>query len=222
LLTLTSQEYTDESIKLSWEIKGENKKLNYIAYVSNNFQAVDFSGTPTTMVLLEQNLNNDGSRIFSGNSFTFSPKGFIEGDIQVTIYATDGFRTYVVYSDRFTTKKSQVEAKIKLPEDGKTYYQNNVPLEAESFDPRNGLRCGGCEEEGNTFTWTSSLDGVISNVHDTYCQFLTPGNHKITLQVKNLNGTEASTSVNITVNSVDITSEAETKARQQKGETCYN
>lgn len=221
-LALISQEYTDESIKISWEVKGESKKLNYLAYVSNNnFQFGDFSSPAKTMPLLEDNLNNDGSKVFSGNSFTFLPKGFIEGDLKVAIYATDGFRTYVAYSDKFTTQKSQVEAKIRLPEDGKTYDQNYVPLEAESFDPRSGLRCGGCPDEGNTFTWTSSLDGVISNNHDTYCQFLTPGNHQITLQVKNQNGTEASTSINIKVNSVSIISEAETRARQQKGETCY-
>lgn len=221
-LALINQEYTDESIKISWELKGESKKLNYLAYVSNNnFQFGDFSSPAKTMPLREINLNNDGSRVFSGNSFTFLPKGFIEGDLKVAIYATDGFRTYVAYSDKFTTKKFQVEAKIRLPEDGKTYGQNYVPLEAKSFDPRSGFRCGGCPDEGNTFTWTSSLDGVISNNHDTYCQFLTPGNHQITLQVKNQNGTEASASVNIKVNSVSIISEAETKARQQKGETCY-
>ncbi|MBU2577968.1 hypothetical protein KKA69_04010 [Patescibacteria group bacterium] len=221
-LALISQEYTDGLIKISWEVKGENKKLNYLAYVSNNnFQVGDFSSPAKTMPLLEDNLNNDGSKVFSGNSFTFSSKGFIEGDLQVAIYATDGFRTYVAYSKKFTTKKSQVEAKIRLPENGKTYDQNYVPLEAESFDPRSGLRCGGCVDEGNTFTWTSSLDGVISNNHDTYCQFLTPGSHKITLQIKNQNGTEASTSINIRVNPVSIISEAETKARQQKGETCY-
>lgn len=121
-LALISQEYTDGSIKISWEVKGENKKLNYLAYVSNNnFQVGDFSSPEKTMPLLEDNLNNDGSKIFSGNSFTFLPKGFIEGDLQVAIYATDGFRTYVAYSNKFTTQKSQVEAKIRLPENGKTY-----------------------------------------------------------------------------------------------------
>lgn len=221
-LTLVSQELSNGLIKISWEVKDKSKKLSHLAYVSNNnFQAGDFSSPAKTMPLLEDNLNNDGSKVFSGNSFTFSPKGFIEGDLQVAIYATDGFRTYVAQSNKFTTQKSQVEAKIRLPEDGKTYQQNYVPLEAESFDPRSGLRCNGCPDEGNTFTWTSTVDGVISNNHDTYCQFLTPGDHKITLQVKNQNGTEAVTAVNIKVSSVDIISEAETKARQQKGETCY-
>lgn len=219
-LSLINQEYKNGFINISWN--KSNKKLNYLAYVSNNnFQASDFSSPKKTMTITENSLNDKGTKVFSDNSFTFMPKGFMEGDLQVAIYATDGFRTYVAYSGKFKIPKTQVQAKIELPKNGETYYQNNVPLEADSFDPRSGMTCGGCADEGNTFTWTSSLDGVTSHNHDTYCQFFSPGNHKITLLVKNKNGTEASASVNITVSSVGTASAEETKLRQQAGETCY-
>lgn len=216
-LAINNQEYKDGEFNISWLVNGDCKKLNYMAYASNNnFQDYNPSEKEAIVPIL------DGSNHFNGNSLRYSTKNSLEGDVQIAIYANDGFNTYVAYSKTFTTLKSQVSASIVFPENGKTYIYE-VPLDAYATAPSSGLSCHGCEKEGNSYVWTSNIDGIISKAARTNCYYLTPGNHQITLNVKNENGTETNTSVNIIVKlPTDIDSEKETRLTKQKnGEFCF-
>ncbi|MBN1263527.1 MAG: hypothetical protein JW991_04180 [Candidatus Pacebacteria bacterium] len=215
----TSQEYQAETLKIAWKTNTATE-LHYLAFVSNADTQTIPSNPEIALPLTEDNLNSDGSIIFADNSFAFLPRSFIEGDLQVTIYATDGFRTLVGLSKIFSLPKGLVTAKIISPENGQTYSQNTVLLEADSFDPRTGIRCGGCPKEGNTFIWSSDIDGIIFQGHDALCQYLTLGEHNITLRVKNENGTEASDQVKISITSGGIP-EATAKEKQLKKKFCY-
>lgn len=212
ILTVVSQEYENGIIKILWEVQGESTNLYYDGYVSNNnFQAEEgISGEFNTQFF--RGIGNvDGSKIFNGNSFTFAPQYWIEGDIRVAIFVTDGLRTYMVKSDVFSVPKLQVGVKINLPEEGKTYYkprrkfsQTWVPLEAELLDPLTGISCFGCPamQSGNTFTWTSNIDGVIFRNQYQYrgtSSDLSVGDHVITLQLQHWSGATATASVHIKI-----------------------
>jgi hypothetical protein len=67
------------------------------------------------------------------------------------------------------------------------------------MDPRTSMSCNGCKEEGNTYTWSSDKDGLIGHGTLLMRRLNTTGRHIITLNVKNVNGTENSDSVNIDV-----------------------
>ena len=97
-ITITKQEYTEGHVRIAWEVAGE-KKLNYYGFVSNcnlgpkhETIGIGVEGTGR---------NSDASPIFNGDSIDLHVAGFMKGDVQLVIYASDGFRARVAYSNVF-------------------------------------------------------------------------------------------------------------------------
>ena len=204
--------YSDGFIDISWTDPGE--ELFAFAEISNNnfkgSNSSDLTNTTESIPYLKDISlpNPDDSLILNKNNFHYYTPGKIEGDVQVKLYLSNGIYTKVFKSKTFSTLPTPLEISIESLIDGEVYGQNNVPLKA-SATPRNG----------NLFKWESNVDGVISNLDDTYCQALTPGSHTITLHVENQNGQSASESVNIEVVGLDFPTNWQEK--QKDGLYCY-
>ncbi len=205
-LDISQQDLTSGVLHIVWKQIPVEPKLEYEGYISNNGFSHTENSIGTTVVAyhdangaaLTRMPDGTTKDIIGDNELTFNTWGdsYMAGTIQAAVYATDGFRTRVFYSSEFKQMPYPVHASIKSPENGKTYEQNHVDLMVNDYDAQ-GNYAG--PVTGNTYTWTSDKDGQIATTKEATCQSLAPGNHVITLHVKNENGTEDSASVTITV-----------------------
>jgi hypothetical protein len=216
--SILKQEFKDYEVVIEWSDPGISSAFNYEAALLTDDIAYSIDGTnyfkrQPYIVNNTLSLEPESFNIDSGQKF------------QVYVLATDGFRTYKATSQVFSMPVQEKPrfARIIEPRNSQPYYQNNVPLQSFSYDPRSSdkMSCGGCPEEGNKFLWISNIDGNIASAPKTFCQYLTPGNHTLTLIVNNENGMEIRDFVTITVLPSSSITEREMKERQQKGESCY-
>ncbi len=100
VLSLNRQEYGDGWIRLEWT--KPTTPIHYAAYVSNNnFAFYAENENFRSITCFDQPVINPDICQFKANSFThIAKKKYIDGDLQVVIYATDGFRTQVVYGSK--------------------------------------------------------------------------------------------------------------------------
>ncbi len=200
-IAITQQEYKDGHIRIAWEISG-GKQLSYMAF------AASYQSDPAhTLIGIGPilpsfgNTNWDDSKIFDQSSINLQTGTAIEGDTQLVLYASDGFRNRVAYSNMFAVDKSAVAVKILSPTDGQPYSSVEfVPLRASirSFNPKTEEDYWYSDDQYE-FTWTSDRDGALSHKNGEYCRWLTVGKHQLSLRVKNPAGAEATATASFEV-----------------------
>ncbi len=114
---------------------------------------------------------------------------------RVRVLATDGIHTGYDSSDGpFMVPNHRPNVEIVAPQMGATYIMSQtVALQALVYDVEDGSM------EPSQLRWSSNLDGVIGRGAQVSVADLTPGRHRITLDVVDSDGASNSDSVQITV-----------------------
>lgn len=119
----------------------------------------------------------------------------------INVTATNSGDRQAYASIRIYVGGNQVpSALIKSPVDGQIFAQGDEMLfEGQGTDPEDAII------DDASFTWESSLDGMLGTGSSFTRSNLTAGNHIITLTVRDSEGAEDAASVSITVKSSDQT-----------------
>lgn len=98
-LRLMSQEYQQGVLSLDWRVDSA-AGLNYLVYLSNNdFQSRD--GFAGRTLLVEESGIDRQIPLLRGSSLRYQPPGYLWGESEMAIFATDGFHTVALYSRPF-------------------------------------------------------------------------------------------------------------------------
>jgi hypothetical protein len=114
---------------------------------------------------------------------------------RMRVLATDGIHTAHDSSDRaFTVPNHRPNVEILGPQTGaRSIISQTIALRAQVYDVEDGSL------DTTGLRWTSNLDGVIGLGAEVSVADLTPGRHRITLDVVDSDGASNSDSVQITV-----------------------
>lgn len=136
-----------------------------------------------------------GSRI-EENSLTVdfdSVPGAAQAVIKVT--ASDGFNTASAESATFSAPKKAPQITLSGVQDGFTSTQGQpFYVEASAFDWEDGVFT-----DPASFTWTSDKDGPLGTGPWISPQSLSPGQHTLTVTVRDSDGNVASAAVHVTI-----------------------
>lgn len=177
------------------EILGPRENINWIA--------ADADNDPLTFNLL---YSRDGGKTWDvlamfveGNHYVWNTEqsgGSSDGLIKVL--ACDGVNTTEDVSDNiFTLGKKAPAIFINSPDNGARFYRNRrVVFSGNGFD----FEDPSLPEDA--FSWSSSIDGPLGKGSTASADSLTPGNHLITLTVRDSDGNRSDASISIQVSTV--------------------
>ncbi|MBN1417124.1 MAG: thrombospondin type 3 repeat-containing protein [Bacteroidales bacterium] len=113
----------------------------------------------------------------------------------IKVLATDGVNTGEDVSDGvFRVIKKVPQVTILSPDNNGLFYLNRpVEFDGRGYDMEDGML------EGNSLTWSSDLDGVLSKGETFLTDSLSPGEHVITLSVTDSDNNTVTTGVSILI-----------------------
>lgn len=203
VLTLGDITFESPTTTLSWT-SSASSSLYYYAEISNNhfvhtkWDASQEPADPHTVSVASTGAVTGSTTTYGAienNTLSVPVLGLIAGDIQIAIYASDGFHTVSAFSKKVSIPDQPRKISLKITPPRQPLKETIFTLSA-STSPTIA---------NTTMRWVSSIDGVLfkpsatSSGASVSCSDLTPGKHTISGIATTQRGFVASSTILMTV-----------------------